>query len=254
MRKYLALGLIYLLSGCTVAVPVHEAFSPETLGPWGFRIGQVAGSAPYFLTKQASSTVTNVAAPGPIAGWHFGVGLSDNLEVDLEAVGGALSVGMSGALKYQMSGANYFAAKAGNFSSAVTLRAWNAKAPDYKISDSTSSAAYYSGEISADGYDLGVSVGKRMNDWFGAYVGLKGLTGKVQAGYRSTANGPIVTTESRNISGGGLFGAIYISPHGNNVGFDLTLQADLMYLPSLVSDEKTWYNTYLVGIAIPFRF
>ncbi len=252
--NYLFISIFLSAAGCVVAVPMHELNTPETLGPWGFRLGIAAGSAPAFVTPQATTTQISEAAKIGIGGYHIGIGLPSNLQLNLEAMNQGTSVGMSASLKWQLGGANYFQAKAGNVASAVSLRYWSSVAPDFKLSDISSTSSYYSGELTAKGFDVSYSLGKRFSDWFAGYLGPKIVSGNIEAGYRNTSGGPIVLTESRPLSGAGAFAGISLSPHGEKAGFDFNIEGEFMNLPSSFNDEKVWYTTFMMMVAVPFRF
>lgn len=255
MKNYLFILLFVLHSiGCAVAVPMHELSTPETLEPWAFRFALVSGSAPAFITPSATTTTSNTAYSVPLAGYHLGFGLPKSFQINVEALGSGTSMGTSIALKHQFHGANYFAAKAGNTASAITLRYWNSVAIDFKVTDVTSSASYSFGDLTAKGYDVTFSYGKRYWDAFAAYLGLKVASGDLEAKYKNSSAGTIVASESRSLAGGGAVAGLNLGSHSNHVGIDCTLEAELMNLPATLSNEKVWYSSFMIMVGIPFKF
>ncbi|OQW50381.1 MAG: hypothetical protein A4S09_00890 [Proteobacteria bacterium SG_bin7] len=255
MKKYLLLSFFSLNTiGCAVAVPMHELSTPETLGPWAFRLGVISGSAPAFVTPSATSNSSQTAYSVPIAGYHLGIGLPSNFQLNVEALGSGTSVGTSVAVKYQFHGVNYFSSKPGNSSSAITLRYWSSLALDFKVTDVTSSASYSFGDLNANGYDITLSYGKRFWDFIAAYVGLKGASGNLEAKYKNTEAGTVVATDKRSISGGGAIVGLNLGSRSDHVGFDFNIEAELMNLPATLSNENVWYSSFMVMLGIPFRF
>lgn len=256
MKKYLPLLLpVFYSIGCAISVPMHELSTPETLGPWGFRFAFFTGSAPSFVTPSATTIPTQTAYTMPIAGYHFGIGLTNSLQLNGEVFGGGVgSAGSSVALKYQFNGANYFAAKAGNFSTALTLRYWNSDALSFNMSKVTTSATYPYADLNAKGYDATFSVGKRFWDSIAGYVGLKAVSGNLEAKYKNTETGSPVSTDSRVLTGGGAVIGLNTGFKGDKIGIDFTMEAELMSLPATTSSEKTTYSSFMVMGGIPFRF
>lgn len=240
--------------GCAVAVPMHELSTPETLGPLGFRLALVTGSAPAFVTPSATTNLTTRGETVPLAGYHLDVGITQNLQANVEVLGSGVNIGTAFALKYQFMGANYFAAKAGNIASALTLRAWNSASPSFKISDVATTPTYSYGDLVAKGYDITFSYGKRFWDPFAAYIGIKAVSGDIEAKYKNAENGPIISTEARNISGAGIVAGLNLGAKSENIGFDLNLEGEAINLPSTFNNDKTWFTSFMLLLGVPFRF
>ena len=248
---YLYLVLLFL-SACSVLQPVHESNAPETLGPWGFRIGAIAGSSP--TVSSNLNTTDNSSYSLPLEGFRVDIGLGRSFEFDYDAfVGGAVAAGSSYQLRWQIFGNPLFETKAGD--SALTLGVRNSvgTAPGFTSSDITN-ASYYSADLSLNSYDVSLVYGHRMYEAFGAYIGAKNISGSVTASYHSVVNGPVVATTNKSFTAYGGVAGLYLSPHGKSAGVDLILELDYMNVPATYSTASNWVSDVNVSLGIPFHF
>jgi hypothetical protein len=252
MRFIISITLIFL-NACTVLQPVHEAQPPETLGPWGFRLAALVGNSPTIATDVSGNVDTNSYSM-PLEGFRIGIGLGDNFEIDDDSfLGGSLSAGNSLALKWQILGKSLFESKAGDTALTLCLRNSTGGANGF-TSTPISQSSHYSTDLNLNSYDASIVLGKRVTNIFGAYAGLKDISGSVSANYRDSQNGPIVLSQSKNFNAYGALAGIYISANGSNLGFDLTLEAEYMNLPSTYSNNTTWASNITTMLGFPFRF
>jgi hypothetical protein len=255
LYKFAVCSISFLFLGCAIVAPVHEAEPPETLGPWGFRINMVTATGPTLAPTQALNSTESSSLKQGLGGARLGVGIGSNLQLNVEAllttaVGGASSA----SLKYQWNGSNAFAAKAGNTVTSTVLRAWSSSAIGAAAAvDPTNTVLEYV-DLKGTGYDLTQLVGTRWTDSFGGYIGPKVMTAAVRGDYRSDKNGPILSSRSRSVSGGGAVLGLYWAPHSARAGFDLTLEGQAMNLPATFTNDRVWYTTWALMLGVPLSF
>jgi hypothetical protein len=244
---------LLLLTGCSVLQPVHEALPPETLGPWGFRIGILGGTAPTIATELGNHTETPSYGLA-MEGFRFGIGLGRSLELDFDSfLGGTLAVGSSVALRWQIMGQPLFEAKGGDTALTLTVRNTTGAASNFTSTPITQ-GSYYSSDFDLKSNDLSLVLGHRFANSFGGYVGAKGISGNVNAKYRVVKDGPVTVTQSRDFNAyGGLMG-LYLAASGTNLGVDLIFEGEYMNLPSTYTDSRVWASNYSVMLGFPFRF
>jgi hypothetical protein len=251
--KYWVVLALILCTACSVLQPVHEALPPETLGPWGFRVGILAGESPTVATNLSGST--DMASYNmSMEGFRLGIGLGSSFELDDDLyLGGNASTGSSIALKWQILGHPLFETKGGDTALTFAIRNSTGSAPGLTSTDITQSS-YYSSDLSLNSYDASLVLGQRFASFFGGYIGAKDISGTVTANFHAVQNGPVVATQSRNFSAYGGLAGLYLSALGNYAGFDLVFEYQYMNMPSTYSNNTIWATNYTVSMSIPFRF
>lgn len=248
-----SLGVLLLCSACSVMQPVHESLPPETLGPWGFRLGYIVGSSPTIATNLGTPQ-DNTSYNTPLEGIRLDAGLGENLELDYDAyAGGAAASGNSVALRWQILGKPLFEAKEGDNALTVGARYTSGSAPGLTSSTITQST-YYSSDLSLNSYDFSLVYGHRFTNAFGGYAGAKDITGNVTGNFHAVNNGPVVYTESKGFTSYGALAGLYLSILGKNGGVDLNFETEYMNLPSTYSANSNWVANYSFSIAVPFHF
>lgn len=248
-----ALSVLFL--GCAVVAPVHEAEPPETLGPWGFRMAMINATGPALAPTQSLAAMEGSSSKQGLGGGRVGIGIGSKLQLNVEAllttsVGGSSSA----SLKYQWTGANAFSAKSGNNVTSTVLRAWNSSAIGAAAAvDPTNTVLEYV-DLKGVGYDLTQIFGTRWTDSFGGYIGPKVMTASVSGDYRSDKSGPILSSRSRSVSGGGAVAGLYWAPHSARAGFDATFEVQAINLPATYTNDRVWYATWALMLGVPFTF
>ena len=249
--RFFIFAIAALLNGCALAIPVHEATPPEVLDKGSFRIGQMTGSAPMVATTRVDQSKDGLS--GALAGYRLEVGVAEKWQLELQTFGGGIAgVGYTAGAKYQWSGSPYFKAKKGNSVQSTSFKYWNGAAPASKVGI-TNTATLYSGDLSGDGFTVAHVWGKRLADWFGVYAGPKIATGNIKADYRTTENGPIVSTDRRSFVGYGPIAGFYFAPHSEQAGFDVVLEGQALNMPATFGDDRTMYYSWMLNLALPLN-
>lgn len=252
MRVGLVLLSLLALSGCAVIMPVHELETPETLGAGGIRISQFSATGPVMATEQ------NIQASPPnftsqIGGGRLGVGITQKLQINLEAFGGVGGgSGGSGALKYQWLGNDYFHSEGGKWAASFTARFWGSSAPKFKITSSGTVLTFNAADLTVKGYDFVHLWGYRWTKATGFYAGPKIIIANAKAEYRNVESGPIVQEETRSIFGAGGVVALFLTPHSDVIGLDLILEMEVINLPGTYVSQRYWYTTVGMSLGVPF--
>ncbi len=252
------LGILFLLSGCVTALPVHHMESPETLGPWGFRVGFMTNTSPALATKDALSVIDDKGHDMTYIGSKLGIGIMEKFQINFEAGVNGMAGGTGiASLKWQYKGKPYFETKKGDKTSTFVIRSFNSAAADFDVADLASSEGdviYRSADLNLTGVALTHLWGYRFTDMNGVYGGPQFIQGELKAEYRNTDDGPILEEKKRNINGYGIVAGYYFAGLGRNIGFDFVLEGQLTHLPATFASKYTSYANLGILIAIPFRF
>jgi hypothetical protein len=249
-RKISFLALLLLLTGCSTVIPVHEGETPEVLSGGDFRLTTFAANSPMLATETATNT--NAAILYPSEGYRLGIGILERLQLNVEMLAAAASVGASYSLKYQWLGDNYFSAKKGNRSQSTIVRSLSSAGVDIDVNEEGNVYPY--ADLVAKGIDIAHLFGYRTANWFGLYGGPKFITGDVTAEYKNVEDGPVIETEKRKFSGVGVIAGLHFSFTSDHIGLDIIAEYDGFQLPASYGPDKVWYNGYTLAVGIPFGF
>jgi hypothetical protein len=239
--------------GCAVAIPVHEAETPETLGQWGFRIGLLVGSAP---ALGVPSSIIGGGDPqtdeSALEGLKLAVGILPNVDLGFEGYAGAFTTADRFSLKYQFMGPDFFASDRARWSGSLAFRYGNAAGTDLTFANGI--YRVYAGTLAAKTYELSNIWGYRFAKIAGFYAAPKIIYSTIRADYTFSDGGPVVTSTSRSVTGAGTAIGLHLSPHSEHLGIEAIIEYQLMNFPATFSDDREWYSSFMLAFNIPFRF
>jgi hypothetical protein len=199
-----------------------------------------------------NNNVDSFAEVAPNMGISFGLGLTNSIDIEVEALAnfgsGAIS---TAAIKYQWLGDSIFSGKAGSSNSSIKIKYFAATGFEDDSEDGSSDNIFndiYTEKLSGSGFVISNSFGYLLADFFGAYFGGQYIQGSLDFEYREGSSTGTQFSGERTFTGYGPFLGFHLNSAGTS--FRVYLAAEFQYtnLPATFSDERVWnesVSTYL---------
>ena len=251
---------IYLL-GCAIAIPVHQNHTPQSLGSGGVDISFMSNTGPAIgpesesgssLETQAAEDLTELS---PISGLHLGVGITENVDLELETLFSLFSGSIfTAGLKFQWMGKNMFVGKQGDVNSSLRIRYFSASGFE-DDPDDTSETLFddiFTEKLVGSGFVVSNSIGYLVADFFGVYGGAQFIQGTVDWEYRNGGPGGTQFLGSREFTGFGPFFGVHLNSTGSS--FRVYLSAEFQYtnMPASYSDTRNWSESVSTSLGLTF--
>lgn len=252
---FFLLAIAYL-SGCAVAIPLHEAEPPETLGAGGLRVGFLTGTVPMVTGGEQSSQPNSEGITAAYGALKVQVGVADRLQIGMDTLSSGSGMANTLGAKYQWTGSPIFDAKANEWviSSAVKM----ISAAGISNTINLKGLTYYLGNVGASGYDINTMLGRRWTDQMGFYFGPKFLLATIKTDFKTAPEGSVIESQSRQVMGYGILSGVFLSPHSKAAGVDILLEGFMLNMPGTVSNDRFWYGgltlSTLMNLNIPEIF
>ncbi len=254
---FLGIAAVYL-AGCAVALPVHQLHTPQSRGSLNFEFGAMSNTAPSIGpdyedgSSLDNNTVDSLAEAVPSMGAAFGLGITESLDIELEAIAnfGSGSIASAG-IKYQWLGSNIFSGKAGSMNSSVRVKYFVASGYEDDATNSSSDNIFngiFTEKLEGSGLIVSNSFGYLLADFFGAYVGGQYIQGSLKYDYREGSSTGTLYSGDRSFTGYGPFAGLHLNSSGTSFRAYLAMEVQYTNLPATFSDERVWHEsvaTYL---------